>query len=226
LNNGTELQVQSRDLLSLRWKLILLCTVASLLGATVLGARASDPDFERQRAEMQAKFQQMRNEHRANMTPQGREFLDKMEADSRARQAQQRTQLQNQIDAARRVTVLPSQCALAFNAAVFKATKFADIQPFFSRHYLSVYLNRKSGAELQQELADMKRAYMYDCKARGTDRIESNGESKVWLEGFNSSHTKGTWVNLRMIPEGNYWRIDGYDAQTGLNVIQIPKTNF
>lgn len=31
-------------------------------------------------------------------------------------------------------------------------------------------------------------------------------------------------INLRMIPEGNYWKIDGYRGQTGLMVIQNPKS--
>ncbi|HEY9868345.1 MAG TPA: hypothetical protein V6D08_04210 [Candidatus Obscuribacterales bacterium] len=173
---------------------------------------------------MRADFERMRDQHRQQFSPQGREFLRKMDQRYQQQEYNQQAAAQAQIRAAANMPagVTPSACALAYEQALRDATRYDQIRPFFTEHYYNVYVGRKSPAEQQKELAAMKQDYVFDCKVRGQDKIDADGHADVWLEGFDANG-KGCWVNLRMIPEANYWKIDGYRGQTGLNVIYIPK---
>lgn len=156
------------------------------------------------------------------LSPSGQAFLDKMQRDRQTQEVERANAAQAQISAARAMKVTPSQCALAYEKALAGARLYSEVQPYFTAHYNEIYIGSKSAAESQNELNRLKRAYCRQCHVRGKDKIEADGHADVWLEGFDADK-KGVWVNLRMVPEGNYWKIDGYKSETGLQVIEIPK---
>ena len=204
---------------------ILYCAFAAIglaiLMAPLAGTAQGSSDFERRRAQMRADFERMRSEHAKSYSPAGQAHVRQMQEHSRKREEDRQAAARAQIHAAAAMKVSPSACAMAYEQALHDAKRYEQIRPFFSQHYYNVYMNRKSAQEQQDELTRMKHDYVFEGKVRGKDKIESDGHADVWLEGLDASG-KGCWVNLRMIPESNYWKIDGYRGQTGLNVIRIP----
>src|SRR5262245_40081641 len=92
----------------------LLCVSGCALNASL----ADNSQFEQQRAKMQSDFERMRNEHRSHMSPQAQQFMRQMDQDRQTRRAQEQQRAQNQINAAKALTVAPSQCAMAYEAAL------------------------------------------------------------------------------------------------------------
>ena len=193
---------------------IVLSLALSLLafeavGSSLMANESSDQRMER----MKAEFERRRS---SNLS----KFSADMERRRQSRHAERQRQAQSQFNQASRMKVTPGQCALAFNASLRSARKFQDVDAFFSRHYIKTYM--RPDVDKVAELESLRKAYMATCKVRGTPKISSKGESSVCLEGADVSGKSGIRVKLRMIPESNYWRIDGYEAETGLQYITFP----
>lgn len=128
--------------------------------------------------------------------------------------------------AAKNITVKPLTCVLSYESALLSATSLETLIPYFSTHYTQVYMPKQSN-ERQQELSRLKSAYVYPLPGATERKVcqnhINNGIASVSLKGSTSykGGTKGTIVDFRLIPEGNYWRIDGYSATKGLELINI-----
>jgi TolA-binding protein len=129
-------------------RLILLPAIVSAMLATTANAQG-DADYQRRRSQMRADFERMRNQHRQQFSPQGREFLRKMDQRYQQQESSRQAAAQAQIRAAANMPagVTPSACALAYEQALHDATRYDQIRPFFTEHYYNVYISRKNPAE-------------------------------------------------------------------------------
>lgn len=132
------------------------------------------------------------------------------------------------IRAASSIKITPAQCALAYESQLFRATRFEDIQNFFSKSYVERHIATKSASEKTEELRSLKAAYTYPLQGNTPNvsggQVNDDGEATVRLEGKNNYNgkIKGVKVRLRLVPEGGYWKIDGYEADTGLDILEFP----
>lgn len=129
--------------------------------------------------------------------------------------------------ASQSVPVKPLSCVSAYESALLRARSLDELLPFFSSHYCQVYMPKQS-SECREELAKLVADYVHPMPNAKERKVRANvirrGEASVILIGSApyKGQVKGIIVQFRLVPENNYWRIDGYTAQTGLNLFTIP----
>lgn len=184
-----------------------------------LRRRLQDPAIQAEHARLR---EQMKSD------PQFQDF------DRRAAQHQQEYRNKKNAEKAARVaaaaqtTQSPSQCVRAFQSAVYRATNFDELLPYFSESYKNRFTDGSGWRTKQNELKQLKEGYAYPLGAEKQAKIREyvkDGEAEVCLEGKNlyNGKWKGVSSKYRMIPESRYWKIDGVSATMGLTIIEIPK---
>lgn len=126
------------------------------------------------------------------------------------------------------LSIRPGQCIAKYQSVLRNARSLDELLQFFSASYRERSFRDLSATEKSSKLAEMKSMYAYPLDNESQARIKesvTDGQATVWLEGkaMYMGKWKGVKAKFTLVPESNYWRIEGSDITTGLNVIYIPK---